>query len=46
MPDLLNRPDDTVEKRVGKWAFRQFVVLPIVVIVVLGIILLVHAIRG
>ena len=46
MPDFWNRRDDTFEKRVGKWAFRQFVVLPIVVLVVIGIIALINAIRG
>lgn len=46
MPDLVSRPDDTVEKRFGEWAFRQVVVVPIIAIVVLGIIVLINVFRG
>ncbi len=32
----LNSRDDTIEQRVGKWALRQFVLLPLVILVAVG----------
>jgi hypothetical protein len=36
-PVLMNSRDDTIEARVGKWALRQFLVIPIVVLALWGI---------
>ena len=46
MRRILNRRDDTPEQRVGKWAFRQFVLGPVIAFVMLGLIALFIAIHG
>ena len=45
LPDIWNRRDDTVGQRVGKWAFRQFVLLPVLIVLIAGVWALISALH-